>query len=126
MAMKQRKCAVCGKPFTPNSPSQLLCGSEECKRERHRQYLREHAEMYRELNREYRQKEENKTARAEYDKKYQKKNWQRLKAYKKAYWLKSHFLKSYAKGKLIKNAYFFTLSREEQDRLIRDLPTPQN
>ena len=79
--------------------------------------------MYKELNKEYRQREENKIARAKYDKKYQKDNKQRITAYKRAYWLRTHFLDCYKKGKLIKNAYWFTLSKEEQDRLIAELPT---
>ena len=123
MIMKQRKCVICGKLYTPTSPSQILCGSMECKKARHKQYIKEHEEMYKELNKEYRQREENKIARAKYDKKYQKENKQRIKAYKRAYWLKKSFLNSYAKGKLIKNAYWFTLSKEEQERLIAELPT---
>lgn len=79
--------------------------------------------MYKELNKEYRQREENKIARAKYDKKYQKENKQRIKAYKRAYWLRKNFLNNYAKGKLIKNAYWFSLAKEEQERLIAELPT---
>ena len=60
MTMKQRKCVICGKLYTPTSPSQILCGSVECKKARHKQYIKEHEEMYKELNKEYRQREENK------------------------------------------------------------------
>ena len=56
-----------------------------------------------------------------YDKKYQKENKQRIKAYKRAYWLRTHFLDCYKKGKLIKNAYWFNLAKEEQERLIAEL-----
>ena len=54
MTMKQRKCVICGKLYTPTSPSQILCGSVECKKARHKQYIKEHEEMYKELNKEYR------------------------------------------------------------------------
>lgn len=118
---EKRICVICGAEYTPKSPSQVLCGKVECKRARHRQYVQQHAEMYRILNREYRKKEENKAYRAEYDREYQKKNKQRIKEYKQAYWKKKFFFQKLEQGILLQNSYWFSLPKEEQERITLQL-----
>lgn len=119
--MKERICEICGKPFTPNSPSQKICGSESCIRERRRNYSREHAEMYRELNREYRKQEWVKKARAKYDKEYQQNHKEQIKEYKKMWYQKQRFLEHLSKGKLLKNIYYYSLSPAERQKALDNI-----
>lgn len=116
--MTEKICEMCGKSFIPKSPGQKICGSLECQKERRRQYMRKHADLYRELNRMYRQKEEVKQYRAEYDKEYQKKNKEQIRQYKKMYFQKKQFQKYLDKGELLKNIYWFSLSQEEKQQAL--------
>lgn len=117
----KRICVMCGVEFEPKSPSQKICGSLECQKERRRQYMRKHADLYRELNRMYRQKEEVKQYRAEYDKEYQKTHKQQIRQYKKMWYQKQRFLKHLDKGELLKNIYWFSLSQEEKQQALDKL-----
>ena len=115
---EKKKCVVCGAEFIPKSPTQKLCPSEECHKQRRKEYTRKHAEMYRELNRLYRQQEEVKQYRAEYDKQYQKKHKQQIRQYKKFYYQKKRFMQHLAKGNILKNVYWFSLTKEEQEQVL--------
>lgn len=115
---EKKKCVVCGVEFTPRSPSQKICGNIECQKERRRQYMRKHAKMYRELNKLYRQKEEVKQYRAEYDREYQQTHKQQIQQYKKLYYQKKRFMQHLENGKLLKNIYWFSLSKEEQEQAL--------
>ena len=119
MTENKRVCVICGAEYTPNSPSQTICGSEDCQRERRRQYNRKHAEMYREFNRKYRKQKRVKEYRAAYDKAYQEQHKQQIQEYKKLWYQKQRFLKHLEKGKLLKNIYWFSLSDSEKQS-IRD------
>ena len=118
MTEDKRICEVCGTEFTPNSPSQKLCGSESCLKARRREYARNHAEMYRELNRKHRQKPRVKKYRAAYDKQYQLEHKEQIKNYKKMWWLKKNFLKHLEKGELLKNIYYYSLSEQEKQQIL--------
>lgn len=113
-----RICVICGAEFTPNSPSQKICGKKECYIERRRRYTRNHAEMYRQLNREYRKIPRVKEYRAAYDKEYQLKHKEQIKEYKKMWFQKQQFLKYLEKGKLLKNIYYYSLSQEERQQAL--------
>jgi len=119
--MTKRICEICGAEFIPNSPSQKLCGSESCLKERRRQYTREHADMYRELNKEYRQQPRVKKYRAAYDREYQKKHKEQIKEYKKMWFQKQQFLKYLEKGEVLKNIYYYSLSAEEKQQALDNL-----
>ena len=118
MTEDKRICEVCGTEFTPNSPSQKLCGSESCLKVRRREYARNHAEMYRELNRKHRQKARVKKYRAEYDKQYQLEHKEQIKQYKKMYFQKKQFFKYLEKGELLKNIYYYSLSEQEKQQAL--------
>lgn len=118
MTEDKRICEVCGTKFTPNSPSQKLCGSESCLKARRREYARNHAEMYRELNRKHRQKARVKKYRAAYDKQYQLDHKEQIKNYKKMWWLKKNFFKHLEKGELLKNIYYYSLSEQEKQQIL--------
>lgn len=113
-----RICEICGVEFTPKSPSQKLCGNPECRKERRREYSRKNAEMYRELNRLYRRQEVNKLHRAEYDREYQKKHKAQIQQYKKMWYQKQRFFKHLDKGNILKNIYWFSLSKDEQQQML--------
>ena len=117
----KRICVICGAEFNPNSPSQKICGSEECQRERRRQYTRQHAEMYRQLNKEYRQIPRVKKYRAKYDREYQQKHKEQIREYKKMWFQKQRFLKSLEKGELLKNIYYYSLSPQERQQALDNL-----
>lgn len=121
MTEDKRICEVCGTEFTPNSPSQKLCGSESCLKARRKEYTQKHADMYRELNRKHRQKARVKKYRAEYDKQYQLEHKEQIQSYKKMWWLKKNFLKHLEKGEILKNAYYYSLSKEEKEKLLLTL-----
>lgn len=111
-------CVICGVEFEPNSPSQRICGSESCLKERRREYTRKHAEMYRELNKEYRKKKKVKKQMAAYDKKYQQEHKQQIKEYKKMWYQKQRFLNSLEKGEILKNIYWYSLSANEKQEVL--------
>ena len=121
MTEDKRICEVCGTEFTPNSPSQKLCGSKSCLKARRKEYAQKHADMYRELNRKHRQKARVKKYRAEYDKQYQLEHKEQIQSYKKMWWLKKNFLKHLEKGEILKNAYYYSLSKEEKEKLLLTL-----
>lgn len=115
---EKRICEICGVEYTPNSPSQKLCGNPECTKERRREYSRKNAEMYRELNRLYRQQEVNKLHRAEYDREYQKKHKTQIQQYKKIWYQKKRFYDHLQKGEVLKNIYWFSLNKDEQQQIL--------
>jgi hypothetical protein len=121
MTEEKKICVICGKEFIPNSPSQKICGDPECLKARRREYTRNHAEMYRELNRKHRQKPRVKKYRAAYDKQYQLNHKEQIKEYKKIWWLKKNFLEHLEKGEVLKNAYYYSLSKEEKEKLLLTL-----
>lgn len=114
--LEPRKCIICGKEFKPKSGNQKICGSEECLKARRKEYAHNHIELYRELNRRHRQKPHVKAYRALYDKEYQIEHKEQIKAYKKMYWQKKQFFKYLNEGELLKNAYYYSLSKEEQQQ----------
>ena len=118
MTAETRICVVCGKEFTPNSPSQIICGDPECLKARRREYTRNHAEMYRELNRKHRQQPRVKKYRAAYDKQYQLDHKEQIREYKKIWFQKQRFLKALEKGQLIKNIYYYTLTEQEKQQAL--------
>ena len=118
MTEDKRICEVCGTEFTPNSPSQKLCGSEPCLKARRKEYAQKHADMYRELNRKHRQKPRVKKYRAAYDKQYQLDHKEQIQNYKKMWWQKKQFFKYLEKGELLKNIYYYSLSEQEKQQLL--------
>lgn len=46
-----KQCCICGKTFETNRNSQVTCGSAECKKEQHKEYLRNYMTQYRMNNR---------------------------------------------------------------------------
>ena len=118
MVEDKRICEVCGTKFIPNSPSQKLCGSESCLKARRKEYAKKHADMYRELNRKHRQKARVKKYRAAYDKQYQLDHKEQIKNYKKMWWQKKNFFKHLEKGEILKNAYYYSLSKEEKQQAL--------
>ena len=82
-----RKCEICGREFIPNSPNQKMCRSEECHKERQKQYAHDNVEMHREATKRYRENnKEYKKLAAAYDKKYQIEHKEQISEYKKI-WL---------------------------------------
>ena len=118
MTEDKRICEVCGTEFTPNSTSQKLCGSESCLKTRRKEDAKKHADMYRELNRKHRQKARVKKYRAAYDKQYQLEHKEQIKNYKKMWWQKKNFFKHLEKGEILKNAYYYSLSKEEKQQAL--------
>ena len=118
MTEDKRICEVCGTEFTPNSPSQKLCGSEACLKARRKEYAQKHADMYRELNRKHRQKARVKKYRAAYDKQYQLDHKEQIKNYKKMWWQKKQFFKYLEKGEILKNIYYYSLSEQEKQQAL--------
>ena len=114
-----RKCEICGREFVPNSPSQKICGSEECLKERRRQYTQKHAEMHREATKRYRKNNEKyKKLAAEYDKKYQKEHKEQISEYKKIWFQKQQFFKYLKKGVLLKSTHWYSLSKKEKEEIL--------
>lgn len=118
MTEDKKICVICGKEFTPNSPSQKICGDPECLKARRREYTQNHAEMYRELNRKHRQKPRVKKYRAAYDKQYQLDHKEQIREYKKIWFQKQQFLKYLEKGTLLKNIYYYSLSEQEKQQAL--------
>lgn len=118
MTKETKQCVVCGKEFSPNSPSQKICGNPDCLKERRREYTKNHAEMYRELNRKHRQQARVKEYRAAYDKQYQIDHKEQIQAYKKMWFQKQQFLKYLEKGELVKNIYYYSLSEQEKQKAL--------
>lgn len=113
-----RHCIICGAEFIPKSPTQKLCGSEECRKARKRQYAKENADMYKALQKKHRNKARVKQYRAEYDKQYQVEHKDQIKEYKKLWWQKKRFLNYLDKGILLKNMYYFTLTEQEKQQAL--------
>lgn len=46
-----KQCCICGKTFETNRSAQVTCGSAECKKAQHKEYLRNYMTQYRMNNR---------------------------------------------------------------------------
>lgn len=113
-----KTCVICGKEFTPTSSMQKICGSTECKKERRRRYSRTHAYKYREVSKAYKKQAHVKVRLAEYDKKYQEEHKEQIRAYKRLYFQKKQFFKYLSKGKVLQNAYWYSLSDYERREVL--------
>ena len=114
-----RKCEICGREFIPNSPNQKMCGSEECHKERQKQYAHDNVEMHREATKRYRENnKEYKKLAAAYDKKYQIEHKEQISEYKKIWFQKQQFFKYLKKGVLLKGTHWFNLTIEEKEKIL--------
>lgn len=72
---KVKECEVCGKAFIPTGSNQKTC-SNECKKIKNKEYLKEYYEQWRKQNEDYHKQwyKQNKEYKKDYDKQWRKRN----------------------------------------------------
>ena len=120
--MTEKKiCVICGAEFTPTHPCQKLCGNPECTKARHKQYVQNKSEQYKESIRKHRQLPHVKEYRAAYDKQYQLEHKEQIKNYKQQWYQKKRFFEHLAKGEVIDNSYYQSLTKKEKKAILDKL-----